>query len=122
MKKLHLIRDVLDNQLVDRQKRKMGKVDGLVLVLRKDKPPRVAYVEVGMSTLCHRLHLRLGHLAEKIGHKLGVREGAPYRIPWSKVRHEGIDVEVDLDVSETPIMRWEKWLNKKIIGRIPGGG
>ncbi|MEH2463692.1 hypothetical protein [Nostoc sp.] len=31
---MDVIRDVLDNQLVDRNQRKMGKVDGIVMELR----------------------------------------------------------------------------------------
>jgi len=122
MDKIHLIRDVLDNQLVDREKCPMGKVDGVVIVLRKDKPPRLAYLETGMSTVAHRISTRLGRLAEKLGRKWGVRHGKPFRIPWTKVKDVGIDVDVDLDVDETPVMDWEKWLNRKIVGRLPGSG
>lgn len=122
MEKIHLIRDVLDNRLVDREKCQLGKADGIVLVLRKDKPPRLAYIEVSMSTLAYRLSTRLGKLVEKMGRKWGVRHGKPYRIPWAKVRDVGIDVDLDLNADETPLMDWEKWLNKHIVGRIPGSG
>ncbi|HEY0378055.1 MAG TPA: hypothetical protein VGC87_14150 [Pyrinomonadaceae bacterium] len=122
MDEVHLIRDVLDNQLMDREKCPMGKVDGIVLVLRKGKPPRLAYIEVGTSTLAHRLSTRLGKLAERVGRRWGVRGGEPFRIPWTKVRDVGIDVEVDLDASETPVLDWEKWLNERVVGHIPGGG
>ena len=117
-----MIRDVLDNQLVDRDKRPLGKADGLVIVLRKDKPPRLAYIEVGMSTVAHRLSTRLGRFAERLGRKWGVRHGKPFRLPWAKVRDVGIDVDVDVVADETPLMDWEKWLNKHIVGRIPGSG
>jgi sporulation protein YlmC with PRC-barrel domain len=119
MKEMHLIRDVLDDQLLDRKKRKIGKVDGIVVVLRKDKPPRVAYIEVGMSTLAHRIHPRLGRWAERLGKKWGIRHGKPYRIPWSKVKDIGIDTIVDLEADETPLLDGEKWLNKHFVGRIP---
>ncbi len=122
MAHIHVIRDVLDNQVIDRKKRKVGKVDGCVMVLRKDRPPRLAYIEMGMSTLFHRLHPRLGRWAEKFGSRWGIRKGKPFRIPWSKVRDVGIDVDVDLDAESTPLLDWEKWLNKHIIGRIPGSG
>jgi sporulation protein YlmC with PRC-barrel domain len=119
---MRVIRDVLDNQLVDNKGCKIGKVDGVVIVLRKDKPPRLAYLEVGMSTLAHRLHPRLRKLAEILGKRWGVRGGKSYRIPFSKVKHIGIDVKVDLEAAETCLQDWEKWLNEKIIRRIPGGG
>jgi hypothetical protein len=122
VQKIHLIRDVLDNQLVDREECPLGKADGIVLVLRKDKPPRLAYIEVGMSTIAARLSERLGKMVERMGRKWGVRHGKPYRIPWAKVSHVGIDVELDLSADETPVMAWEKWLAKNIVGRIPGAG
>jgi hypothetical protein len=56
---MDLIRDVLDNQLVDRNGRKMGKVDGIAIELRENKPPRLAYIETGAPTLARRLHPRL---------------------------------------------------------------
>ena len=122
MDKVHLVRDVLDNQLMDREECPMGKVDGIVLVLRKGKPPRLAYIEVGMSTLAHRISTRLGQFAERIGRRCGVRRGEPFRIPWAKVRDVGIDVELDLDAAETPVLKWEKWLKERVVKRIPGGG
>ena len=122
MDKVHLIRDVLDNQLRDREKCPMGKVDGIVLVLRRGKPPRLAFLEVGASTLAHRISARLGKFAERAGRRWGVRRGEPFRIPWAKVGRVGIDVEVDLDANETPVMAWEKWLKERVVGRIPGGG
>lgn len=119
---MRLIRDVLDNQLVDREGRKMGKVDGIVVVLRKDAPPRLAYIETGGTTLAHRLHTRLGNWAECIGRRWGVRRGRPFRITLKEVRDIGIEVKADLEADETPVLDWEKWLNKNVIGRIPGSG
>lgn len=46
---MDVIRDVLDNQLVDSNQRKIGKVDGIVVELREEKPPRLAYIEVGKA-------------------------------------------------------------------------
>jgi hypothetical protein len=122
MADLHLIRDVLDEQVIDRRKRKMGKVDGLIMVLRKDQPPRLAYIELGMSTLGHRLHPRLGKWVEALGRKWGVRDGKPFRVPWSKVHPLELDLKVDLDADETPVLNWEKWLNQHLIKHIPGSG
>lgn len=122
MPEVHLICDVLDDQLIDRESRKIGKVDGIIVELREGKPPRVAFIEVGLSTVAHRLHPRLGRLVEQMGRKWGVRRGEPYRIPWSKVGAINVDIElrVDLKAKETPLLDWEKWLNEKIISRIPG--
>ena len=42
------------------------------------------------------------------------------RVPWSKVKHIGDAVKVDLDASETPAYRVERWLREHIIRHIPG--
>jgi hypothetical protein len=118
---MDLIRDVLDNQLVDRHQRKMGKVDGIVVELCEGRPPRLAYLEVGGTTRARRLHPRLGQWVAALVVKWGLGSGQPYRIPWSKIRDIGIDVEVDLRAEETPVLDLELWLRKHIIRRIPGG-
>src|ERR687886_565128 len=56
---MDVIRDVLDKQLIDRNNQKMGKVDGIVMVLREGERPRIAYIEVGAVALARRLHPRL---------------------------------------------------------------
>jgi sporulation protein YlmC with PRC-barrel domain len=118
---MDVIRDVLDNQLVDRNQRKMGKVDGIVVELREGKPPRLAYLEVGLPVLARRLHPRLEHWITAIENKWGAKHSEPVRIPWSKVQDIGIDVDVNVEAEETAILAWEKWLREKVIKRIPGG-
>src|ERR1051325_11639479 len=46
----HVVRDILDKQLVDRRQRRIGKVDGLVLEAREGEPLRLAFIEVGAMT------------------------------------------------------------------------
>ncbi|MEH2288806.1 hypothetical protein [Nostoc sp.] len=125
---MDVIRDVLDNQLVDRNQRKMGKVDGVVIELHDAfggqslrQPPRLAYIEVGVTTLAKRLNPRLASLVAAIASKWGAKQSEPFRIPWSKVRDIGIDVEVDVEAEATPALGYEKWLRDRIIARIPGG-
>jgi sporulation protein YlmC with PRC-barrel domain len=117
---LDLIRDVLDNQLVDNRNRRMGKADGIIMVLRKGKPPRVAYIEVGGPTLAARLHPKLGEWATKLAKRFG-RGGEIYRIPWSKVKSVGIDIKVLVDAEETSALALEQWLREHVVNRIPGG-
>ena len=119
---MEIIRDVLDNQLIDRRGRKMGKVDGVVMVVRRGKPPRLAFIEVGASVLARRLGRRLEQLVQRAGRRWGLRRGEPFRIAWSKVRDIGIDVKVELDADETPVLKWEVWLRERVIRRIPGSG
>lgn len=118
---MNLIRDVLDNQLVDRNQRQIGKVDGIIIELRDGQPPRLAYIEVGMTTLARRIHPRLAHWVGAIAQKWGAKQSQPWKIPWSKVRDVGIDVDIDVEAEETPALAYEKWLRDRIIKKIPGG-
>jgi sporulation protein YlmC with PRC-barrel domain len=117
---MDIIRDVLDNQLVDRNQRNMGKVDGIIMELRDPEPPRLAYIEVGVTTLARRINPRLAGWVAAIARTWGAKQSEPFRIPWSKVRDVGIDVEVDVEAQETPALAYEKWLSDRIITRIPG--
>jgi len=106
---MDLIRDCLDKQLEDSNKRRMGRVDGIILDVEDGRQPRVAYIEVGVKTLMSRLSPRLASLATE-----------PYRIAWSKVKVGLNTVVVDVEAEKTPALEWELWLRKKVIGRIPG--
>ena len=116
----HVVRDILDKQLVDRRQRRIGKVDGLVLEAREGEPLRLAFIEVGAMTVGRRLHPRLERWAASVERWLGVGKGEPYRIPYEKVRDIGLDVEVGIEVERTPILAWQRWVREKIIKRVPG--
>lgn len=119
---MDVIRDVLDNQIVDRHQRKMGKVDGIIVELRDGQPPRLAYIETGATTLARRLHPRLERLIAGVQSKWGPKRTEPFRIPWEQVRDVGIDVEVDIeDAEQTPALAYETWLRDRVTKRIPGG-
>ncbi len=47
----HLVADFLDEQLVDRKGEPAGRVDGIVIELREDRPPRVVCVEASPITV-----------------------------------------------------------------------
>ena len=116
---MNVIRDCLDKQLEDRNHRRMGRVDGVILELEDNRPPRVAYVEVGVKTLMDRLSLRLGKMVVRLLQRFDI-DSEPYRIPWSKL-HVGLNtVQADVEAEKTPALEWELWLRKKVIGRIPG--
>ena len=116
---MDLIRDCLDKQIDDRGKRRMGRVDGIILEIDEGRQPRVAYVELGVQTLMNRLSRRLGRLTGQLMKRFDI-EPDPYRIPWGKVRVGLNRVEADVEAEKTPALEWELWLRKKVIGRIPG--
>lgn len=121
---MHLVRDLLDNQVRDERNRRMGKVDGIVLVLRQGRPPRVAAIELGMSTLLGRINHRLGALAARLERRWGITDGEPLRIPFNEIESIGIDVKVKVAADQTTVYDWERWLRRVLIERIPipGGG
>ena len=106
---MDLMRDCLDKLLEDTNKRRMGRVDGIILEVEDGGQPRVAYIEVGVKTVMNRLSARLASLASE-----------PYRIAWGKVKVGLNKVTADVEAEKTPALEWELWLRKKVIGRIPG--
>ena len=118
---MDLVRDVLDKQLVGRDGAKMGRVDGIVVELRPGLPPHVIAIETGPIIMARRVGERAAALvtwfAAKIG---GTRYAKPYRIPWSRVRRIGIDIEVNIDIADTPLGKYQRWLREHIVEHIPG--
>lgn len=119
--KMHLVHDVLDKMVLDRNKHRLGRVDTLVLQIRSDEPPRVAYMEMGGAAMCSRLG-RVGHaIARWIGARGRDVPRQPYRIAWDLVRHVGAaHVVVDTDVETSRTTAWERWLAEKVVARLGG--
>ena len=116
---MDLVRDCLDKQIDDQNKRRMGRVDGLILEIEEGRQPRVAYVELGVKTLMSRLSRRLGRASAWVMRRFDI-DHDPYRIPMGKIRIGLNKVDADVEAEETPALEWELWLRKKVIGRIPG--
>jgi hypothetical protein len=121
MKRLDLIRDVLDKQVVDVEETKMGRVDGLVLELRPGEPPRVQAIELGFVVLGRRLGPRVERAVEALRRRLTVRRTARYRVAWAKV----LDVDthrlhLDVEQEDTPAFDWERWLRNHVVQKVPG--
>jgi sporulation protein YlmC with PRC-barrel domain len=117
---MNLKQALLDQQVVDRAGELMGKVDGIVLEIRADKPPRVARLVIGGGTAAHRLQPRFASWLLRWRRRWGPTNDGPLEVPWAKVKKIGIDVRVDLDAARTTAFAWEHWVRNHIIGRIPG--
>ena len=116
---INLVRDLLDQLLVDRHDRYIGRVDGIVLEIRKDRPPKVAALEISIATVAHRIHPRAGRLVAKIAARL---EAEAVRLPLSTIRERGVDLHVDVDGDSDPrLLKFEKWLSRAVVRKIPGG-
>ena len=116
---LDLVRDVLDEQLLDRDGERMGKADSIVIAIDGDNQPRVLRIECGFAALAGRIHPRLEKICRAIGRRFGVRRGRTIRIGWSKIIGVGIDVTLDLHADDTEALAWERWLYRRIIRNIP---
>jgi len=111
---------LLDQQVTDRNGEQMGKVDGVVVELRREHPPRIAALVIGGGTAAERVHQGWARWLLRWRRRWGPRQDEPLEIPWSKVRKIGVDVKVDLEAGRTSALAWEHWVREHIIGRIPG--
>ena len=119
---MYLVHDILDKQVVDRRQARIGKVDGIVLTTRNDGRLKIAFIEIGTSTLVRRLSRRLHGWMLALSKRMQGSDGwHPYRIPWPKITDVGIDIEADIDDSETPFGQAQDWLRQHILNYIPGG-
>ena len=118
---LPLVRDVLDKQIYDANDVRLGKVDGVVLVPRRGRPPRVVAIETSMPTAWRRVWRRLGDWIERLQQWLAPELAGPTRIGFERVIHSGIDVNVDIDGRRTNTYVWENWIKKTVVEKLPGG-
>ena len=120
---LNLARDVLEQELLDRHGTRMGRVDGLILMVDEDGPPRVDAFELGFTVLARRIHPRLERWLELLRRRWSVRTVAIQTIPWSAVEEiTPGHIKVGIDALPTPAFDWERWLRAHVIAHIPGGG
>ena len=116
-RKLLLMRDIVDNQILDDDSERVTKVAGVEAELREDGRPVVKALLVGPEPLARRIGPRIGRLVGWITG--GKRE---VRIPFEHVTDVGPDVDLDVPASATGATHAEDWIREKIIGRIPGSG
>jgi hypothetical protein len=114
---VELVRDVLDQQIVDGNGRPAGRVDGIVLDVRNDQPPRVVAIMVGPVVLGERLHATVGRWIEAVQHGFGA-ETRSTAIPWSDIQFlaDRMTVQVTDDAPASALEnRLRRWMR-----RVPG--
>jgi hypothetical protein len=118
---MHIVREVLDKQIVDRDEKKMGRVDGILIRVRDGAPPVVESLELGWVTIAARIHPAIAALVAAAHRRFSVRRRARYHVPWTRVRDVNAHrVQVDVAVDETPAADWEHWLRKHVVEKLPG--
>ena len=119
---LELVRDVLDEQLVDESNVPIGRVDGIVLVLDDDAPntpPRVEGLESGITVAARRVNQRLAEWTAAVGRRIGLRRGQPVWLEWSAVKSFGIELKADASAQKPEALRWETWLRDRVVRHVP---
>jgi len=119
--KVFLVSDVLDEQVADVNGENAGRVDGIVLTLRDDGPPRVTCIEVSPITLLARFSERLAEWYARRDRRFGHGRGVAFRIPWGRLHRQERAIRIEADADATPINALDHWLRVKIVERIPGG-
>jgi hypothetical protein len=116
---LDLRHDVLDAQLVDRNRENIGRCDTIVLELRDGRPPRVATLLIGGEVRNERIGRWMTGLAKLIhrGHDQGARVS---RIPFAAMQSVGDTIQLDVLRDELPSESVEQWLAEHLVCRIPG--
>jgi hypothetical protein len=121
MHELDLCRDLLDKQLIDREGTEMGRVDGVLLELSEDSPPRVDSFELGFVVLAERVHPWLLALVEWL-RRWSVRSTARQVVRWPAVEEVTERyIKLNIDATQTPAFDWEKWLGARVVDHLPGG-
>ena len=115
---MDLVRDLLDEKVVDRNGREMGRVDSIVLRIRDGQPPAVAALELGPAVLASRIKPIFGRCISGLERALGVEEGRPLRIPFGKLLDSRDYVKVDLAFGETVAAALEQRL-RRWVSAIP---
>ena len=122
MSGLQLIHDVLDAQLIDRRRRKIGRVDSLLLALEDGRPPRVAAILVGGPVRATRVG-RWAVALERALRALGrVRRPGVSTISFDAVRCIADTILVDVDGDELETAHLEQWLAEHVVCHLPGSG
>lgn len=116
---MHIVRDLLDKAVVDRNGVKMGRVDRVVLERGRGSPPRVVAIEVGLSALAARLGGASGRWVTGLLYGLGIEQGQPLRVHVGQILSVTDTVKVDLAFGETPAANLENKL-RRLVKHIPG--
>jgi sporulation protein YlmC with PRC-barrel domain len=119
---MHLVRDVLDKELLDSEEVPMGRVDGLIMDVGERSQPRITHIAVGGATLWGRVHPAFGRLSRRMSKWWGPKRENEVRIPWSGVKTIGRDIRLGVEAKSTGAIDWELWIAHHVIERIPGSG
>jgi hypothetical protein len=115
---MNVVRDVLDQAVVDRNGRAMGRVDGVLLKVSPRCPPTLSAILIGPSVLGDRVHPLLGRAIGFLEQLLGLT-GRPTQIGFEHVKRIDPQITVDMAIGDTSVDALEHEL-RVLVSRIPG--
>ncbi len=120
MGSLHLLIDLLDRQIADREGEPVGKVDDVEFSSGADGHPRVVALLVGPQAYGRRIGGRLGRWISDGARRLSGAEDR-LRLPIELVDKIATKVELTADLDELDGGgQLERWLRDSVVARIPG--
>lgn len=114
---------LLDRQLIDSRGVAAGRVDDLELSDASDgQPPALTALLCGPTAFGPRIGGRLGTWWLAIGRRLRpVTDPYPCRIPVELIDHvDRLEIALLVPREHLESYRFRRWVESKIIGRIPG--
>ena len=118
---MNLVRDCLDNRLLDPRGNVIGRIDGIVMEFEEGAQPTIVAVEVGSVAQLRRVSARFGRWAEWLSRRYGRMRPNPWRLPFTAIQRDRHDYRVKLSAADASALAWEHWLREHVIRRIPGG-
>lgn len=115
---------LLDNQIVDRDRLPIGRVDDLEIEVDEGEP-RITAMLVGSEALGQRVGGLLGRAMTAVSARLRPRGRAagPPRIDVGSIRALEPLIELDIGKDEMPeVAGLEHWLATHFVERLPGSG
>lgn len=116
---MDVVREVLDQVVVDRNGREMGRADGIVLALHDGQPPRLEAILIGPIALGCRLHPTIGRLVRALERRLGLGAGRPVRVEFGDIETVDDKIRSRLAIGETHADAVERRLRAWVV-RLPG--
>jgi hypothetical protein len=116
---MHIVRDILDTAVVDRNGEPMGRADRVVVERRPHAPPRVVAIEIGPEALAARVGRRCGRWVARLMDAAGLGEGRRMRIGVHVFLRVTDRITVDLSFGHTDAATVEQKL-RSIVRAIPG--
>jgi hypothetical protein len=115
---MRIVGDVLDKDILDRNGRPLGRVDGIEVELRHSREPRVTNVLLGATVLGQRISRRAGWWAAAVERLY--RPRSPVRIPFGRISlTTDARVRADVTLGETGADALEH-AARRVVVRLPG--